>query len=122
MNLQYIVGAENDVCPVCLCRVVIEEGTEKDLFVERHREHTHGGKWEYRLFACGQRLEYSPNMRKVLRSEGYVCSHDPELLRRRAKREIFCDALIERVEEYEDVDSDAKSETIAYLDTMKRWG
>lgn len=65
----------NDVCPDCGARTVCE-GCE-DF-------HVNGQGFEYRRFACGCELKWSPNFDRLLTSAR--CPHNPEETRKRQKR------------------------------------
>lgn len=64
MNLVHIKAAK---CPLCDAEVTAE--------FRRHR-HTNGEWNEHRHFACGLRLHYSPNFRRVELELQYVVAED----------------------------------------------
>lgn len=91
MQLDHIFTT---ACPKCGCRIIASEevDTREISFPVKTfevREHTHGGKWETRRFACGYITEYSPNGRQEEEAKFSRCKHDPELERRREYRKNF---------------------------------
>ena len=64
---------------------VVAESVEIDRDTHQIRRHTNGGSWEYREFACGYKVHYSPNFRKeeVLKK----CVFDPEEAVKKAQTE-----------------------------------
>jgi len=108
MNLKFLKG---DKCPVCGCDIIVEEKVEIDNYSKKieYREHTSGGRWEYRLFGCGQRLEYCPNFSKTLSNDYYKCKNNNEYKEKERKREVFKKELNEFIDRYIDVDEDYKN-------------
>lgn len=107
MKLEFIQG---DNCPVCFSNVVIEESVEVDRYGKNPtvREHTCGGKWEKRLFICGQALEYSPNFRRTEVSTMYVCQNNPELIEKLKKKETARQSVLSFIDQLTDVDEEFK--------------
>ena len=84
MKLLFV---KTDRCPVCGCDVVIREDIESTTIGGKTgiREHSNGGRWETRTFACGYRVGYSPNYMRE-EAEG-KCSCDPDLVEQKRKRD-----------------------------------
>ena len=81
MKLNYI---KTDRCPICGCNIVVNESVETECNSIKIREHSNGGRWEYRKFACGCTIHYCPNFRKEeIKNE---CSLDPKKIEREKKR------------------------------------
>jgi hypothetical protein len=109
MKLEFLKG---NSCPHCGCKVVSFEGREIDRFARqgefKYRQHCNGGYHEYRQFACGCRLEYSPNFSRTLESDSYSCGNNPEYLAKQARKEEFKKALKNFIEDYKNIDEDLK--------------
>ena len=82
---------ETDRCPVCGCSIVVRESVETELYSAKIREHTSGGRWEYRQFACGCEIHYCPNFRKEEIKKD--CSFNPKKVERAKKRSKAKDTL-----------------------------
>lgn len=92
MELQFIDVTE---CPDCNCSEIIEESVETG-FDGKIREHTMGGRWEHRKFACGYMVKYTPNFSRCETEK--KCPRNEEELRKKKmvndlKEKIykFCD-------------------------------
>ena len=111
MNLKYLKGEQ---CPVCGCTLIIEEGTEHDKFssILEYREHCNGGRWEHRLFACGQKLEYTPNFSKTELSTYYKSTNNDEYKLIKYKQQKFKEATKQFILSYDDVDNSSKDNMI----------
>lgn len=75
VTIRYI---QTTKCPICDCDVVISEHVETEIGTAKIRQHTNGGVWEHREFACGCRIDYIPNFSKEY--VGKQCPQDPVLL------------------------------------------
>ena len=103
MKLNYI---ETDRCPVCGCSIVVGESVETECNSTKIREHSSGGRWEYRRFACGCEIHYSPNFRREeIKKE---CSLDPKKIKREQKRKEAKDMLYITIKNL-DVDDEYKN-------------
>lgn len=112
MKLNYI---ETDRCLICGCNTVVSEHVETEFNTTKIREHSSGGRWEYRQFACGCEIHYCPNFRKEkIKKE---CSLDPKKIEREKKRGEAKDMLYVTIEKL-DVDQEYKTRlkgTIKYV-------
>ncbi len=79
MELQFIKETE---CPKCRCTIIESESIEVDVFAKhiKYRQHVNGERWENRIFACGQKLSYSPNCNKTELSNYSTCKQDESYL------------------------------------------
>jgi len=117
MNLQYI---KEDKCTICGCDVIIKEYIELDVCNKlKYREHCQGGRWEHRMFACGQELSYIPNFNKTTLSDYGKCTNNKEYKMQLQKRKDFINKLKAFIKDTDDnVDDKFKYnvlENIKYL-------
>lgn len=112
MNLQYI---KTDACPVCGCCAITQESVEIDRHSHKIREHSCGGNWERRTFACGFEVKYVPNFNAE--SVSHECELDPKITERENKRKEAKLKLVLTIDEL-DTDDDYKARlnnAIAYV-------
>lgn len=76
MELTHI---KDEVCSICGSGVTSEE---------RRNQHCSGEWNESRMFSCGGKLEYSPNLREVRPSAYHTCSRDPVIIKRNNRRKV----------------------------------
>ena len=81
MNLENIKEKE---CPVCGARTCSETKDNK---------HTNGYYNESRSFACGAKIEFSPNFMKSEMSKYHQCPYTPEILEIRERRKKATERL-----------------------------
>ena len=117
--LNFLKGSE---CPICKCNIVIEETIEHEKFSKfgklEYREHSSGGRWETRKFACGCKLEYIPNYSKTMISEYSACTNNEDYINDKRKRQDFKKVLREFISNYKDVDEKYKEkmlDTLTYI-------
>lgn len=102
MELRYI---KTNRCPVCGCDSVIKESVEKEIGSTKIREHSNGGRWEYRQFACGCEIHYCLNFQnETIKKE---CPLTPKLVEQKKKREEAKNALNVAIDNL-DVDDEYK--------------
>lgn len=82
-------------CPTCGCDIIVNEHVETEIGTAKIRQHTNGGVWEHREFACGCRIDYIPNYSKA--SVGRPCSLDPALLAEKHRQKAARDAVMEYI-------------------------
>lgn len=92
-------------CPQCGCGVVQTE-TKKDL-------HTNGHWNEYRTFACGRTLHFSPNFMKV-QGEG-VCTQSKTYKKAIQKRLEAMKRLKKYINRYLGTDLSLKTEILSAI-------
>lgn len=96
-------------CPVCGCNIIASESLEIDS-LGKIREHTNGERWEKRQFACGQIVTHVPNYRSMELSQYDVCQRDQKLIAKRKARSKVKDAIIDFIDNINDVDDNYKTE------------
>lgn len=92
MNLQFI---RTSACPVCGCSLVRCERVEVEN--NKIREHTNGGHWETREFACGYITEYIPNyMSEAMKKN---CPNNPAIIAEKQRKNDLINKLIKTIQE-----------------------
>jgi hypothetical protein len=65
-------------CPDCGC---------SEIKSEKREDLQYNGFWnEYRTFACGLKLHFSPNSRKTSQAKYYECSRSREAIEKKQKK------------------------------------
>lgn len=87
-------------CPSCGCDIIVNEHVETEYGTAKIRQHTNGGVWEHRQFACGCRIDYIPNFSKE--NIGRKCTQDPEVLKEKAQKLAAKSAVLDFIAGLED--------------------
>lgn len=110
MELKQIT---EQICPVCGASAVAET---------KDKQHTNGHWNESRSFACGLKLEFSPNFMRTEKSKYYLCKNDPVTIAERARNEVALRKLtqyISRLNVSPDFRSDL-TDAVRYNASMRR--
>jgi hypothetical protein len=106
---MHLIFIQTKICPKCNCAMAVEERVDLDGL--RIRQHSNGGHWEYRTWACGYAVRFVPNFDRE--EVNGTCTEDPKYKEREKKRAKAKSAVLDYISEL-DVDDEFKA-------TLTRW-